>query len=310
MDMTTAAVIGLGTMGPGMAATLARGGLTVRAFDTEAAQLEKAPGAAAMALGVLERLGNARPRRSPMLISYHDTLADAVAGCDLVLESVPEKVDIKRAVFADLDKLVSKECILASNTSGIPVTTLQEGNSAPGRVVGMHWSNPPFVIPVIEVIAGAETSQATCDSMVQAIKDLNLLPVVVKKDVPGFVENRILYAIMREACDLVENGVIDPEGLDTCVSWGIGYKLAVVGPMSLLDMAGLDIYQAVGSYLNADLCNRDNVSGYITERTEKGDLGMKTGNGIFSYTPEDIEALRGRRAGQLVAVRRALEGRS
>ena len=146
--------------------------------------------------------------------------------------------------------------------------------------------------------------------MVRLIKDLNLLPVVVKKDVPGFVENRILYAIMREACDLVENGVIEPEGLDTCVSWGIGYKLAVIGPMSLLDMAGLDIYQAVGSYLNADLCNRDNVSTYITQRTDKGDLGMKTGNGIFSYTPEDIEALRGKRAGQLVAVRRALEGRS
>ena len=229
---------------------------------------------------------------------------------DLVLESVPEKADIKRAVFADLDKLVSKDCILASNTSGIPVTTLQEGNSAPGRVVGMHWSNPPFIIPVIEVIAGADTSQATVDRMVQAIKDLNLLPVVVKKDVPGFVENRILYAIMREACDLVESGVIEPEGLDTCVSWGIGYKLAVVGPMSLLDMAGLDIYQAVGSYLNADLCNRDDVSGYITERTEKGDLGMKTGTGIFSYTPDDIKALQGKRAGQLVAVRRALEGRS
>ena len=307
--MTTAAVIGLGTMGPGMAATLARGGLTVRAFDTEAAQLEKAPGTAGIAFGVLEKLGMP-DRGGAELISYHDTLADAVAGCDVVLESVPEKVDIKRAVFADLDKLVSKECILASNTSGIPVTTLQEGNSAPGRVVGMHWSNPPFIIPVIEVIAGAETSQATVDRMVQAIKDLNLLPVVVKKDVPGFVENRILYAIMREACDLVENGVIEPEGLDTCVSWGIGYKLAVVGPMSLLDMAGLDIYQAVGSYLNADLCNRDNVSSYITDRTAKGDLGQKTGTGIFSYTPDDIKALQGKRAGQLVAVRRALEGRS
>ena len=144
--------------------------------------------------------------------------------------------------------------------------------------------------------------------MVQAVKDLNLLPVVVKKDVPGFVENRILYAIMREACDLVENGVIEPEGLDTCVSWGIGYKLAVVGPMSLLDMAGLDIYQAVGSYLNADLCNRADVSGYVTEKTGKGELGMKTGTGIFSYTPDDIKALQGKRAGQLVAVRRALEG--
>ena len=305
--MTTAAVIGLGTMGPGMAATLARGGLTVRAFDTEAAAIEKAPGMAGIALNVLEQLGMP-DHGGADAISYHDTLSDAVAGADLVLESVPEKVETKLQVFADLDKLVSKECVLASNTSGIPVTKLQAGNSAPGRVVGMHWSNPPFIIPVIEVIAGAETAQETVDHMVQTIKELNLLPVVVKKDVPGFVENRILYAIMREACDLVENGVIEPDGLDTCVSWGIGYKLAVVGPMSLLDMAGLDIYQAVGSYLNQDLCNRGDVSTYITDRTAKGDLGMKTGTGIFSYQPEDIKALQAKRAKQLVGVRRALEG--
>ena len=304
--MTTAAVIGLGTMGPGMAATLARGGLTVRAFDTEAAALEKAPGMAGMALGVLAKLGTPE-RGGADAISYHDTLADAVSGADLVIESVPENAEIKLRVFAELDALVSKECVLASNTSGIPVTKLQAGNSAPGRVVGMHWSNPPFIIPVIEVIAGAETAQETVDWMTRAIKGLGLLPVVVKKDVPGFVENRILYAIMREACDLVEKGVIEPEGLDTCVSWGVGYKLAVVGPMALLDMAGLDIYQAVGGYLNKDLCNRGDVSGYVTERTAKGALGMKTGSGIFSYQPEDIEALRGKRAGQLVAVRRALE---
>ena len=305
--MTTAAVIGLGTMGPGMAATLARGGLTVRAFDTEAAALEKAPSMAATALAVLEQLGMPDLGGADA-ISYHDSLADAAAGADLVLESVPEKVEIKLEVFADLDRLVSKECVLASNTSGIPVTKLQAGNTAPGRVVGMHWSNPPFIIPVIEVIAGAETARETVDHMVQTIKDLNLLPVVVKKDVPGFVENRILYAIMREACDLVENGVIEPDGLDTCVSWGIGYKLAVVGPMSLLDMAGLDIYQAVGSYLNQDLCNRGDVSTYITDRTAKGELGMKTGTGIFSYRPEDIKALQAKRAKQLVGVRRALEG--
>ncbi len=306
--MTTAAVIGLGTMGPGMAATLARGGLTVRAFDTMPDALEKAPGMAALAFGALERLGTP-DRGGADAISYHESLADAVEGADLVIETVPEKLEIKLAVFAELDKLVSQSCILASNTSGIPVTKLQAGNSAPGRVVGMHWSNPPFVIPVIEVIAGAETDRETVDGMVRTVEDLNLLPVVVKKDVPGFVENRILYAIMREACDLVENGVIEPEGLDTCVSWGIGYKLAVVGPMALLDMAGLDIYQAVGSYLNADLCNRGDVSPYITEKAGRGDLGMKTGSGIFSYTPEEIEALRAKRAKLLVATRRALEER-
>ena len=159
---------------------------------------------------------------------------------------------------------------------------------------------------MIEVIAGAQTSAATVETMVETIKGLGLHPVVVKKDVPGFVENRMLYALLREGVDLVEKGVIDAEGLDTCVSWGIGYKIAVIGPMALLDMAGLDIYQAVGSYLNAELCNRADVSPYVTERTAKGALGMKTGGGIFSYTPERIEALRAARAKKLVAVRKAL----
>jgi 3-hydroxybutyryl-CoA dehydrogenase/5-formyl-3-hydroxy-2-methylpyridine 4-carboxylate dehydrogenase len=130
---------------------------------------------------------------------------------------------------------------------------------------------------------------------------------VVQKDVPGFVENRVLYALLRVCVDLVDQGVIDAEGLDTCVSWGIGYKLSVIGPMALLDMAGLDIYQAVGSYLNKELCNRGDLSPYVTERTKAGKLGMKTGSGVFSYTPEKIAELRGLRAKRLVAVRKALE---
>jgi 3-hydroxybutyryl-CoA dehydrogenase/5-formyl-3-hydroxy-2-methylpyridine 4-carboxylate dehydrogenase len=171
----------------------------------------------------------------------------------------------------------------------------------------MHWSNPAHVIPMIEVIAGKDTSPETVKWMCDTIKGLGLLPVVVQKDVPGFVENRILYALLRECVDLVEQGVIDAEGLDTCVSWGIGYKLSVIGPMALLDMAGLDIYQAVGSYLNKDLSNRPDVAKYVTDRTASGKLGMKTGGGIFSYTPEQVNELRMKRAKKLVAVRKALE---
>jgi 5-formyl-3-hydroxy-2-methylpyridine 4-carboxylic acid 5-dehydrogenase len=142
--------------------------------------------------------------------------------------------------------------------------------------------------------------------VVEAVKRTGHLPVLIKKDVPGFVENRVLYAVMRECLDLVENGVIDPEGLDACVSWGIGYKLAVVGPMALLDMAGLDIYQAVASYLNKELSGRDDVSGYVTRRTAEKKLGIKTGGGIFNYTPERVAELQAERARKLIAVRKAL----
>jgi len=303
--MAKAALIGLGTMGPGIAATLARAGYEVAAFDRDAGQREKAPAAIAMAASVLDNLGVAVQGGAPVRVA--DSLADAVAGCGLVIENVSEKLEVKIAVFREIEAAVAKDCIIASDTSGIPITKIQEGVASPERVIGMHWSNPPHIIPMIEVIPGAKTAKATTEAMVAIVKRLGHLPVLIKKDVPGFVENRVLYSIMRECVDLVEQGVIEPEALDTCVSWGIGYKLAVVGPMALLDMAGLDIYQAVGSYLNKELCDRDDVAGYVTERTAKGKLGMKTGSGIFDYTPEGIAELRAARAKKLVAVRKALQ---
>lgn len=304
--MTTVAIIGLGTMGAGMAATIARAGITVRAHDIKPEAIQAARDSLPAIARILDAL--AMPDKGDATaVAFPGTVEETVAGADMVIENVPENLNLKLEVFRELDRLVSADCVLASDTSGIPITKLQQAVSAPERVIGMHWSNPPHLIPMIEVIAGAKTSAETRDWLVGFIKDLNLRPVVVKQDVPGFVENRILYAIMREAVDLVERGVIEPEGLDTCVSWGIGYKLAIIGPMALLDMAGLDIYQSVGSYLNAELCTRDDVARYVTDRTARGDLGVKSGAGIFRYTPEEIERLRAERARRFMAVRRALE---
>jgi 3-hydroxybutyryl-CoA dehydrogenase/5-formyl-3-hydroxy-2-methylpyridine 4-carboxylate dehydrogenase len=305
--MKTAAVVGLGTMGPGIAATLAKGGMDVRTYDLKPEVVEKAKGDVQTAFGVLERIGRPKAEKTGA-VTFHNDLAETVSNADLVIESVPEKADIKAQVFAELDRLARPDAMLASNTSGIPISKLQQSAKRPGRVIGMHWSNPPHVIPVIEVIAGAKTEAAEVEKLKGLINGLGLYPVVVKKDVPGFVENRVLYAIMRECLALAENGVIDPADLDTCVKWGIGFKLAVIGPLELLDVAGLDIYQAVASYLNADLDKRGDVSPMITERIKRGDLGMKSGNGIYRYTPEQIQQLRMARAGKLVGVRKTLEG--
>jgi 3-hydroxybutyryl-CoA dehydrogenase/5-formyl-3-hydroxy-2-methylpyridine 4-carboxylate dehydrogenase len=307
--MTKAAIIGLGTMGPGIAAVLARAGMTVTAYDASADQRNKAAQNLALAKTVLENLG-VPDKNNGSEIKITETLADCVAGADFVLETVPEKLDLKIQIFREVEALVGKDCILASDTSGLPISKIQEGVAHPERLVGMHWSNPPHIIPMIEVIAGAKTSPEVVTWMVDCVKSIGLLPVVIKKDVPGFVENRVLYALLRECVDLVDQGVIDVEGLDTCVSWGIGYKLSVIGPMALLDMAGLDIYQAVGSYLNKELCNRPDVSKYVTAKTEAGKLGIKTGGGVFDYTPERIAELRAERARKLVAVRKALQGRA
>ena len=279
--MKRVAIIGTGTMGPGMAATLARGGLDVACFDTLPAARDKTPGEVETALAVLDRIGGPEGAERGT-VTVHGDLAEAVADCDLVIEAVPENADIKAKVFANLDRLAPAQAVLASNTSGIPITRLAESVTDPSRVVGMHWSNPPHVIPVIEVIAGARTSPDVVERLRAMIDDLGLVAVRVQRDVPGFVENRVLYAIMRECLALVDDGVISAEELDTCVKWGIGFKLAVIPPLQLLDVAGLDIYNAVGSYLNKDLNARSDVSETITSRVQRDELGMKTGKGLFS----------------------------
>ena len=303
--MTVAAVIGLGTMGAGIAATVARAGIETRAFDINPQAAVRSRAQLPAIRKVLDDL-EVPDRGDATDVAFCDSLQSAVDGADLVIENIQEDLDEKLKVLAEIDSLVAGHRVIASDTSGIPITTLQAGVSSPERLVGMHWSNPPHIIPIIEVIAGGQTSPETVAWMDRLIRDLNAMPVVVKKDIPGFVENRILYAIMREAIDLVEDGVISPADLDTCVSLGIGYKLSVIGPMSLLDMAGLDIYRSVASYLNTELSNRKDVSAYITDRTGSGKLGIKSGEGIYSYAPDGLDDVRSLRAERFVAVRKAL----
>lgn len=300
------AIIGMGSMGPGMAARLARGGHDVHAQDIASAAIERARSMQPMIATALDGLGVADQGGT---ITFHDTLEGAVPGSDLVIENVPENVEVKAKVYEALAGLIEKDTLVASDTSGIPITQLQARIPHPERFVGMHWSNPPHIIPMIEVIAGEDTAPNTVKAIQDLIRSLDLLPVTLKRDVPGFVENRVLYALLRECVDLVEQGVVDPEDLDTCVKWGIGYKLSVVGPMRLLDMAGLDIYQSVASFLNAELCDRADVSPMVTDATDKGRLGMKSGKGLFDYSDEELAKLPRERGAQLVAVRRVLEGR-
>jgi 3-hydroxybutyryl-CoA dehydrogenase/5-formyl-3-hydroxy-2-methylpyridine 4-carboxylate dehydrogenase len=301
------AIVGLGSMGPGIAARLARGGHCVNAYDISKVARERAASLQPMIVTAFEGLDIAD--ESGKLVFAND-LEEAVSGVDVVIENIPENIQIKADFYAELEPLIGKKTIIASDTSGIPITKLQAHVSHPERFVGMHWSNPPHIVPMIEVIAGEQTALMTVKAIQTLIRDMNLLPVTLKKDVPGFVENRVLYALLRECVDLVERGVIEPEDLDTCVNWGIGFKLAIVGPMRLLDMAGLDIYQSVSSFLNEELCGRSDVSPLISETAAKGRLGMKSGGGLFDYTDEQLAQLPRERGAMLVALRNLLEGKN
>jgi len=308
-DVKRVAVVGAGTMGPGMAATFARHGYPTVLFDVQPEQLEKAKGAVEFVYKTLIAGGfcsEAEAETGRANLSYTGDLAEAVGDADFVVETVPERPEIKAEVFKQLDGAAKPGAILASNTSGIPITTLGEAVSTPERVVGMHWSNPPHVIPVIEVIRGARTSQEAVDVTWGMVEKIGMVPAEVKKDIAGFVENRILYAIMREALHLLDEGVASAEDIDKITKWGIGYKLAVIGPLELLDTAGLDIYTAVASYLNQELSNNPGISATVTSKVDEGKLGLKTQGGLFEYTPEQIQAIQQRRGRLLLGTKKVL----
>jgi 3-hydroxyacyl-CoA dehydrogenase len=298
-----AAVIGAGTMGPGMAAVLARAGSEVRLYDISDQVLERAKGSYQLANQALDRVDAASAPGGS--VSFGLDLGQALTGAELVLEAVPEKLDLKRELLAEIERHVDDQAIIATNTSGIPVTTIATALKHPARFVGMHWSNPPHLIPMIEVVPGEQTAAGTTESITGIIHAFGY-EAVTEKEVPGFVENRILYAILRECLSLVERGIVSEADMDTCVKWGIGYKLAVIGPMRLLDMAGLDIYSSVASYLNPDLSASPEVPEMIEERVAAGQLGMKTLGGIYPYTQEQVAERRAEIAKGLIAVRKTL----
>ena len=304
-ELKRAAILGTGTMGPGMGAVLARAGLQVALYDVNPEALEKAKGTAQIADGVLDRLEV--PVKDGGALRFEGDLAAAVKDADIVVEAIPEKLELKQQVLGELEALIRADTIIASNTSGIPITKIAEPLRHPERVVGWHWSNPPQLIPMNEIIVGEKTAPEVTAATEQLTRDIGYEPVTLKKEVPGFVENRVLYAIMRECLALLDEGVVDAEGLDLCVKWGIGYKLAVVPPIQLLDMAGLDIYTSVASFLNQDLSNESGISKTATDLRDEGRLGIKSGGGFFDYTPERIKELGAARAGKLVGVRKVLE---
>ncbi len=300
---TITTVIGSGSMGPGIAALLARSGSQVRLNDISQDALDRARKVIDGATAVLDDLGT--PVVEGGSVTYETDQRRALEGADLVIEAVPEKLELKRMVLQQVEEIVSPTTIIATNTSGIPITTMAESMENPERFIGMHWSNPPHLIPMIEVIKGEKTSETVEKELVTMVESFGY-EAVRQREKAGFIENRVLYAILRECMALLEEGVATQKDLDTCVKWGIGYKLAVIGPMRLVDMAGLDIYESVASYLNEDLDARGDVSEIVKTLTSSGKLGMKSGQGLYDYAEGEVEAKRADIIKGLVAVRKTL----
>jgi len=300
---TITTVIGSGSMGPGIAALLARSGSQVRLNDISQEALDRARKVIDGAASVLDELGT--PSVDGGSVTYETDLRAALEGADFVIEAVPEKLELKRTVLAQVEEIVAPTTIIATNTSGIPITTMAETMQNPERFIGMHWSNPPHLIPMIEVIKGEQTSEEVEKELVTIVESFGY-EAVREKEKAGFVENRVLYAVLRECMALLEEGIATQKDLDTCIKWGVGYKLAVIGPMRLVDMAGLDIYESVAGYLNQDLDDRKDVPALVGKLTAEGRLGMKSGQGLYDYAEGEVDAKRADIIKGLVAVRKTL----
>ncbi len=293
-DIKTVVVIGGGTMGQGIVQSFAQAGRSVRVLARKRETLDKCLQQidANLKLFAEFQLLEETPEaiRSRITSMSMAELSEAIIGCDFIVETIPEVLAEKKAVFAKLDGC-DPDIILASNTSSITITTLTEGMKTAYRVVGTHYLNPAHIMPLIEIHRGKYTS----DKVVETTRDLMLQvgkkPILVNKEIPGFIINRIQWAMGREILYLLDQGVVSPEDLDLASKASYGLRHACIGNMEAFDMVGLDTALAVGNRIFKSLSNSTEPSPILAQKVQRGELGIKSGQGWFNYTGKSREEI-------------------
>lgn len=301
------AVVGVGIMGSGIAAEYAASGREVTLVARSPESGAKGVARAAWALEALERggvlTGDLVAARRRVRVSLD--LDAAVRSADLVVESVPEDLELKRKVFGAVEAACSVRTILASNTSGLPITQIGRGLAAPERLIGTHYLNPPHLMPPVEVIPGEATANNVVETMVGLLAGMGKAPVVVRREVPGFLWNRIQFALAREAFWLVEQGVATMEEVDLVVRQGLGRRWSVAGPFASLDLGGIDTMAKVAAYLFPELSTAREVPALLEQRIADGRYGAKTGAGFYEWPAAKLDETLARRDTALLAALRA-----
>jgi 3-hydroxybutyryl-CoA dehydrogenase len=283
----TVAVIGGGLMGHGLAQVFAEAGHAVRVFDTSADVLATLQARVRQNLLDLGRTPGAEARVTPCA-----TIPDAVATAGFVFECGPEKLAIKQDLFAQVEAAAPRDAILASNTSVMPITQIMERVRHGERALGTHWWNPPYLVPLVEVVKTPRTGDAAVERVSALLRSSGKTPVTVLKDVPGFVGNRMQHALWREAIAIVAEGICDAETVDTVVKASFGRRLAVLGPLENADLVGTDLTLAIHETVLPAIDHEPGPSPYLRELVAQGKLGWKSGEGFRSWTPEQQAAIR------------------
>lgn len=294
------AVLGAGTMGSGIALCCARAGSSVALMARRPATLDAASARIRDSLEILvagDALDAAAAARTTARISTTDELEEAVHGAELVVESVIEDLGVKQDVLARAERAATTGAVLVTDTSSIAIDDLAAALHRPEAFAGMHWLNPPELVALVEIISGARTAPDVAERLIDWTRALGKRPVHLRRDIAGFIANRIQYALLREAFALVEAGVCDYADVDEAMNAGLGARWAGIGPFESLDLAGLDVHEAVARRLYPLLANDREPARSILDLVAEGHLGCKTGRGIYGdYDDEAILALRRRRA--------------
>ena len=287
MSKSKIAVIGAGLMGHGIAQVFALAGHDVAITDPQAASLATVKERISANLRDLGDDPKAVERVTPT-----GSLAECVKAADFIVEAAPENLEIKQKLFAEIEAAARPDAILASNTSVIQITGIMQGLKRRERALGTHWWNPPFLVPLVEVIGTEWTSQAAIDFTMALHKAAGKVPAHVKKDVPGFIGNRLQHALWREAVSLVENGICDAETVDTVIKAAFGRRLAVLGPLENADLVGTELTLAIHQNVLPAIDSRPGPSPYLEKLVAEGKLGFKSGEGFRKWTPEQQAELR------------------
>jgi 3-hydroxybutyryl-CoA dehydrogenase len=296
------AIVGGGLMGHGIAQVLAGRGAAVTVHDPDPDVLASVPDRIAANLRVLGGDEAIAAR-----VSLAGSLEEAVGAADWVFEAAPERMELKQQLFAALEAAARPECVLATNTSVMRVSEIAARVTSAERVVGTHWWNPPYLVPLVEVVQGERTSPEVVQRTMALLAEAGKTPVHVKRDVPGFIGNRLQSALWRQALELVDAGVCDAEAIDTVVKASFGIRLAVLGPMENADLIGLDLTLDIHEYVLPTLDPPSQPAAGLRARVEAGDLGMKTGAGYREWSADQAEEVRRRLLEHLAGATSTLE---
>lgn len=283
------ALIGGGTMGCDIAATFVATGWTAHIVNPQDRMRETLPARIAAAM---EKLG-ATYAASDFVV--HDDLSaipwNAIA---IVIEAVPERLELKQQVFAELEQRAPADIPLCSNSSAIPIGKISAGLKTRNRMVGTHYFMPAHLVPAVEVVRSKDTDPQVADRVAQILTSTGRVPVRVNLDLPGFLANRMQAALCREAIDLVARGIATPADVDNAVRYGFGFRFLAAGPLMQRDHAGMDVHCAAAATIYPDLCNSPEPSPYMKDKVAAGEIGMKVKKGFYEWTDESIAAEKAR----------------